>query len=237
MQESQSGKRFHLDRAAFLAGSLAAAGAGLCENALAAAPTATSVVPPERLLGQLMAGNKRFLDNDFPALSRAGEKRELLAESQAPFAAILSCADSRVIPNLVFVQGVGELFAVRVAGNYPDDLVTGSLEYSVEHLGTRLLMVLGHQNCGAVKATYSAIQTKTPLPPHLSAIENLITPGIADVVKARGTLDQAIEANVRAAVAKLKASPPTLAKEATEGRVLVIGAIYLISTGEVKLLE
>jgi carbonic anhydrase len=120
---SMSSERIELNRAAFLAGSIAAMSAGLTERAVAASPPgaapAGSQASPERLLGQLMAGNKRFVDNDFPDQTRVAVKREMLVDSQAPYAAILGCADSRVIPNLIFVQGMGDLFVARVAGNYP----------------------------------------------------------------------------------------------------------------------
>jgi carbonic anhydrase len=230
-----------LNRAAFLAGSVAAIGATLPTAALAAAPAAVaspgSAASAERLLGQLMAGNKRFVDNDFPSPNKLAEKRELLKDTQAPFAAVLSCSDSRVVPNMVFVQGVGELFVARVAGNYPDDLVIASIEYAIEHLGTRLVMVLGHQNCGAIKAVYSAIETNVPLPTHLSTIERLIGPGIASVVRARGTQREAVEANVRAAVATLKTTRPFLSKGVESGHVLVAGGVYQLGSGQVRLLE
>jgi carbonic anhydrase len=227
-----------INRGAFLAGSLAAISAALPEHALSAAPPPSgSAQPPERLLGRLLAGNKRFVENDFPNQSKIAIKRELLTETQAPFAAILGCADSRVIPNLIFVQGIGDLFVARVAGNYPDDLVTASLEYAVEHLGTRLIMVLGHQNCGAVKAVYSAIETKTPLPPHLSAIEALLAPGIESVVRARGTLTAAIEANARAAVSALRTSSKVIASKVASGKMLVVAADYHLGRGDVTLLE
>ncbi|HEV3090580.1 MAG TPA: carbonic anhydrase [Candidatus Cybelea sp.] len=225
------------NRAAFLAGSLAAAGVAAATRAGAAAPAETSTVPPEQLLGRLMAGNRRFLDNDFPPLNRMAEKREVLLETQHPYAAILSCSDSRVVPNFVFVQGMGDLFIARVAGNYPDDLVIGSLEYAVEHLGTRLIVVLGHQNCGAVKAVYSAIANNAPLPAHLSTIEQLIAPGIAATVHANGTPDEAIIANVRAAVARLKAAPPVISKGVQSDGVLVVGALYHLASGEVTLVH
>jgi carbonic anhydrase len=231
-----AGDRFRLDRAAFLAGSLAAIGAGFCDTAFAAEP-ATSTVPPEQLLARLMAGNKRFVNNDLPKLTQVTEKRELLVNSQAPFATILTCADSRVVPNFVFVQGVGDLFVARVAGNFPDDLVTGSIEYALEHLGTHLIMVLGHQNCGAVDAVYSAIETHETLPPHLTSIQELIAPGIADVVKRKGSMDEAIAANVRAAVAKLRNTSAAISKGVADGKVLVAGAIYRLGTGEVKLVS
>lgn len=184
-----------------------------------------------------MAGNKRFVNNEAPALSELAEKREMLISTQAPFAGILGCADSRVIPNLVFAQGLGDLFVARVAGNYPDDDTIASFEYAIEHLGTTLLMVLGHQNCGAVTAVYEAIKTNTPLPPHLSSLEHLMAPGITEVVRRRGTLDAAIEANVRAGVARLKASPPVIAEGVESGRVLVVGGFYHLGNGQVTLIE
>jgi carbonic anhydrase len=232
-----SGGRFRVDRAAFLTGTLAAIGAGFCDTAALAQPPSTSTVPPKLLLERLMAGNKHFVSNDFPPLSKVAEKRELLVEGQAPFASILTCADSRVVPNFVFVQGLGDLFVTRVAGNFPDDLVTGSIEYAQEHLGTHLIMVLGHQNCGAIKAVYSAIESNATLPPHLTTIQRLIAPGIADVVKRKGSIDDAISANVSAAVAKLKNSPPVISKGVGDGSVLVVGGVYRLGTGEVKLVS
>ncbi len=224
------------NRAAFLTGSLALATGALARPADAAtAPPASAT--PEMLLGRLMAGNKRFVDNDFPTMSRVAEKRELTVEGQAPFAAILSCADSRVIPELVFVQTIGQLFVTRVAGNYPDALVTGSLEYAIAPLGTTVVFVLGHEGCGAVKAVYSALQKKQELPKHLSEIQRLIAPGIAGVVAGRGSMDEAIEANVRAAVTALRNSPPVIAKEASAGRIRVAGGVYHLRSGEVKLIE
>ncbi|HEY6325253.1 MAG TPA: carbonic anhydrase [Candidatus Cybelea sp.] len=224
------------NRAAFLTGSLALATGALARPADAAtAPPASAT--PEMLLGQLMAGNKRFVDNDFPAANRVADKRELVVEGQAPFASILSCADSRVIPELVFVQGIGQLFVTRVAGNYPDDLVTGSIEYAVEHLGTAVILVLGHESCGAVKAVYSALQKKQELPKHLSTIQRLIAPGIAEVVAARGSIEQAIEVNVRAAAAALFNTSAVIAKEASAGRVRVAGGVYHLRSGAVRLLQ
>ena len=225
-------EHFRLNRAAFVTGTFAAMSVGFPLRAASASPPA-SKESPEQLLARLMAGNRRFLNNDFPAPTKVAEKREMLTEHQEPFAVILSCADSRVVPNFVFVQGMGDLFVTRVAGNYPDDLVTGSIEYAIDHLGSRLVMVLGHQNCGAVEAVYTAIRNKAPLPPHLSRIEALIGPGIEEVVRAHGTLDQAVEANVRAAVAQLKSSPPVIEKASASGRVLIVGANYRLGTGEV----
>ncbi|HYL28201.1 MAG TPA: carbonic anhydrase, partial [Candidatus Nitrosotalea sp.] len=146
-------------------------------------------------------------------------------------------AYSRVVPEAIFLQTIGQLFVTRVAGNYPDDLVIGSLEYAVEHLGTRLVMVLGHQNCGAVKAVYDAIEEKKPLPPHLATIEKGIGPGIAGIVRKDGSMMDAVEANVRAAAATLRASGPVLSEAANAKRIRIVGGVYRLGSGEVQLLE
>jgi carbonic anhydrase len=184
-----------------------------------------------------MSGNRRFVNNDFPPVNRVTEKRELVVEGQAPIAAILGCADSRVIPELIFVQGIGQLFVTRVAGNYPDDLVIGSIEYAIEHLGTKLVMVLGHEGCGAVKAVYSALEKNETLPKHLSTIQDLLAPGIADSVKSGADINAAIAANARAGAARLRSVPPVLSTQVASGRVRVAAGVYHLRSGEVTLVE
>jgi carbonic anhydrase len=128
------------------------------------------------------------------------------------------------------------LFVVRVAGNFPDDMVIGSLEYATDHLGTRLILVLGHENCGAVTAVYDAIRTGKPLVPHLNSIQRYMAPGIANVVRAGGSVEEAVKANVNAAVRRLETVPPSLAEETHSGRVRLVGAYYDLGSGEVTLL-
>jgi len=230
-----------INRASFLSASLAVMGASVAANpTLAAASTGSPAAAgqsPQESLERLMAGNRRFVHNDFPTQNHMAEKREMLRDTQAPFAAILTCADSRVIPNFIFVQGLGDLFVTRVAGNYPDDLVTGSIEYAVEHLGTRLIMVLGHQNCGAIKAVYSASEEHQMLPPHLTTIQRLIAPGIQRVVQNKGTINEAINANVRAAKADLVAASSVIDGGIKSGKVLLVGAVYKLGSGEVALVN
>lgn len=225
-----------LNRAAFVTGSLAVAG-GLLTAPAQGAATPQTAVSPDAALERLIAGNKRFVNNDFPPINRVAEKRELVVEGQAPFAAVLGCADSRVIPELVFVQGIGQLFVTRVAGNYPDDLVIASLEYAVEHLGTTLIVVLGHQACGAVKAVYSSLENNKPLPKHLSTFRELMAPGMASIVKARGSIDAAIEANAHAAATALSKTPPVLSDAVASRRVRVVSGVYHLHSGEVKIIE
>jgi len=229
-------ERCKLNRGAFLAGSLAAVSLVLPQGAQSSEPAAASVAPDDAL-AQMMAGNAHFVHNEFPPLTQFAEKRELLQNTQAPFAAVLGCADSRVIPEMIFIQGLGQLFDVRVAGNFPDGLVMGSLEYAVEHLGTRLIMVLGHQNCGAVTAVYKALQSHEDLPRHLNSLEELMAPAIAPVVKAGGTIRQAVEANVRAATALLRTTPPVISESVVSGHVRVVGAFYQLGNGKVTLID
>jgi carbonic anhydrase len=210
--------------------------------ALAASPTGgtgsgTGLVPTEVLLRRLLEGNKRFVAADLPNGDKVAERREMLIDGQAPFASILTCADSRIIPNLVFIQDLGDLFVLRVAGNFASDPILGSLEYAFEHFGTRLIVVLGHEKCGAVKSVYDAIAHHQPLPEHLDAIENGMRKAIAPVVAAGGSLDAAMRANVRATVARISQAPPVL-KPAVERRtVQVVGAEYRLGSGEVHLLS
>jgi carbonic anhydrase len=228
--------RFNLNRGAFLAGSLAAMSLALPKPVQSAEPAGPSVGHDEALT-RLLAGNAHFVANEFPPLTQVTQKRAMLENTQAPFAAVLTCADSRVIPEFIFIQGLGQLFVVRVAGNFPDGLVIGSLEYAVEHLGTRLIMVLGHQNCGAVTAVYKALQENESLPKHLNSLQELIAPGIASVAKTRGSIRKAVEANVRAATALLRASPPVIEEDVDSGRVRVVGAYYALRDGKVTLID
>ena len=110
----------------------------------------TGTVAPGEALALLMAGNNKFQSADLPRVDAIEERRQMLLDGQAPHAVVLACSDSRVSPDLIFAQGLGDLFVVRVAGNFPDDLVLGSIEFAITELGARLVMVLGHEKCGAV---------------------------------------------------------------------------------------
>jgi len=162
-----------------------------------------------------------------------------LAEGQRPIAVIVGCADSRVPPELLFDQGVGDLFAVRVAGNVVSGAgptVKGSIEYGVAELGVSLIMVLGHGECGAVKAAIQHFDDKEPLPGAIGPLINNIRPA---VLKAKGRpgnlLDNAIRANVDIGVGVLRSLQPIVAPAVKRGRVKVVGAVYDLRTGSVTL--
>ncbi|MEN6374648.1 MAG: carbonic anhydrase [Smithella sp.] len=125
--------------------------------ASAALASSAASISPEEALQKLLDGNKHYVANKLDyASSCDAASRKALANSQKPYAVILTCSDSRVPPEIIFNKGLGEIFVIRVAGNVPDPVVIGSIEYAVEHLGTPLIMVLGHERCGAVKATVEA---------------------------------------------------------------------------------
>jgi carbonic anhydrase len=201
--------------------------------AFAAAPAGPSVKPAEAL-ARLMAGNKRFVKGTLTNQDGIVERRLALTGHQAPFVTILSCSDSRVPPELVFDQTVGDLFIFRNAGNFVTDAVLGTLEYGYGALGVKLIVVLGHEQCGAVSATYDAIKDDKPLPPNLNIVQGAIAPGIANVVDEHGSKQAAVLANARAQAAKMKSSP-VLGPAIASGDCKVVAAEYHFRTGEVNL--
>lgn len=204
--------------------------------ALANAAPPQNTISPEQALSRLLAGNARY------AAGRLGAKdfsrgRAALAKAQYPIAAILSCADSRVAPELLFDQVPGDLFVIRVAGNYLDSDTLASLEYAVGVLKVPLVMVLGHTNCGAVKATVQEIQHPHALPGHLWNIVDAVRPGILKAVEAGGDhmLSKAVEANVDYNVARVASAQPVLAEAVQQRQTKVVGAVYQLETGKVLL--
>jgi len=166
---------------------------------------------------------------------QVAKRRAELAKSQHPFAAILSCSDSRVPPEIVFDQGLGDLFIVRVAGNVINDENLGSIEYSVDHLGARLILVLGHQSCGAVKAARETIAAKSKAPGHIESLVTAIKPVVE--ATAKEDLDATIKANVKHVVQALRSSTPILKAEVDSGKIQVIGGYYSLDTGAVTFLD
>lgn len=225
-----SRQRFCASIAAFLAA------AALGGNAGAAPPAGTPQVRPSEALARLMSGNGRFVSGNLTQGNIALERRRAFATFQAPFATVLSCSDSRVPPELIFDQNLGDLFIVRVAGNFADDVGLATIEYGYSALHAKLLVVLGHEGCGAIKATVDAIRSGTELPPHLIALQRGIAPGIASVA-ATGTYNDCVIANVRAQVAKLSRAQPVLAKAVAAGDLQIVGAEYALKSGKVTLLS
>jgi carbonic anhydrase len=192
-------------------------------------------VPPAEAISKLKEGNGRYTSGNLQHPGQTTERRAELAKDQHPFAVILSCSDSRVPPEIVFDQGLGDLFVVRVAGNVIDDHGLGSIEYAVDHLGARLIVVLGHQSCGAVKAAKETIAAKGKAPGHIQSLVTAIQP----VVKAtaKDDLDTTVKANVKHVVQALRSSTPILKAKVDSGEVQVIGGYYSLDTGAVTFLD
>lgn len=194
-----------------------------------------SALGPDEALDLLRQGNRDFLANR-PYLAETGNARRLeLAKYQAPFAAYVSCSDSRVPPEVLFGRGLGELFIVRNAGNTVDTAAMGSIEFAVGVLGVPLVVVMGHEACGAVKAAMDVVEKNASFP---GSIGRMIEPIIPAVLAARGRpgdkVEQAVRANVSRVVERLRtASEPILLDPQRQGRVKVVGAYYALDTGRV----
>lgn len=208
-----------------------------------AAPTGkpAGVRDPDAVLADLLAGNRRFASGQTDSPRRRPEDFSALAEGQSPEAVIVSCADSRVSPEILFDQGVGDLFVVRVAGNVVSGggvIVKGSIEYAVAELGVPIIMVLGHSQCGAVKAALQHLDKGDTLSGAIAGLVNAIRPAVAAVKGRPGNpLDNAVRANVEGGVARLKMLAPIVAPAVKQGKVKVVGGVYDLKTGAVAMIS
>lgn len=237
------------DRRTMLGLSAAAVGAaGLMSVTSTAASAADPVAGPPRTdltpaqaLARLMEGNRKFVADEDNVSDLSTRRRLELARGQAPFAALVGCADSRVGPEQLFGSGLGEMFIVRTAGNYVDDAGYGSLAYAVAALGVPLIVVMGHERCGAVDAATKLVANNEQLPPSLTRMVQPILPAVVDARATVGTgdlLDHAIHMNVRHVVKTLRESTdPLLATPMREGKVMVVGAYYDLDTGAVDFFD
>lgn len=191
-------------------------------------------------LHRLREGNRRFVAEAPPSGDLDQARRDQLVARQQPFAIILGCSDSRVPAEIVFDQGLGDLFVIRVAGNIVAPSQIGSIEYAAARLGTRLVVVLGHSNCGAIEATLQELgQTEPSESPNLRAIVDRIRPALEPLLQAGGdvSLGNAVAANVRYSVARLQDDSDILAELVDSGELMVVGAEYSIETGEVEFFD
>src|SRR5216110_1831027 len=192
-------------------------------------------VAPAEAISKLKEGNGRYTSGNLQHPGQTSERRAELTKDQHPFAVIVSCSDSRAPPEIVFDQGLGDLFIVRVAGNVINDEGLGSIEYSVDHLGARLILVLGHQSCGAVKAARETVAAKAKAPGHIESFITPIKPAVESTLN--GDLDATIKANVKNVVQALRSSTPILKTKVDSGNVEVIGGYYSLDTGAVTFLD
>jgi carbonic anhydrase len=190
----------------------------------------------EKSLQLLLEGNKRFSSGNLDKKDYAKERAEL-TKGQDPYAIILSCSDSRVPPEIIFDESLGKLFIVRVAGNVVDSVTLGSIEYAAEHLHVKLLVVLGHESCGAVKATLEGGEVTPNLAQIVKRIEPAVKKTLAQKLEKTAQFDFAIEENVKDQIAASLFNSKVL-KELFESKELQIaGAVYSLKTGTVKLLH
>ncbi len=196
--------------------------------------TPTNMPSSDEALAMLLGGNERYVTAQMNYPHQTGEARQSLAGGQSPFAIILGCADSRVPPTVVFDQGLGDLFVIRLAGNVVDDMALGSIEYAAAHLHTPLLVVLGHSNCGAVGATVAGGE----LDGHLPSLAAAIQPAVDSVKEAPGDLlANAVKANAKMVAEQLRTSEPVLAGLVKAGSLKVVAAEYDLESGRIEVLS
>jgi carbonic anhydrase len=192
---------------------------------------AQSKLSPEAALQALMDGNRRFVERRLTAFNEdLSILKQNTAEKQEPFASVLSCADSRVPVELVFDQSIGHVFVNRVAGNIATSEIIASIEYGVAVLGTRILMVLGHASCGAVKASIAA----KAVPGQISSLYRYIRPAVDE---AHGDFEAAIKANAKIQAKLLRDSSPVIASAVKDATLRVVAAYYDLASGKVELLD
>jgi carbonic anhydrase len=187
-------------------------------------------ITADSVLAELKLGNRHHVARRYQHPHETLERRRQLVSGQHPHAEILSCSDSRVPPEIVFDQGLGDLFIVRVAGNVATDTEIGSLEYGAEHLHVPLIVVLGHESCGAVTAAVQGGSEEG----HISVLVDLIKPAVE---KTRGMsgdpVANAVRMNVEMVVKQLRSSTPILSELVAHGKLRIVGAVYSIETGAV----
>jgi carbonic anhydrase len=207
----------------------------LLTGALAFASETGSGITADEALKKLLDGNRNFLKDP-----NGMSNRQALAAGQKPYAIILSCSDSRVPPELIFEKGLGEVFVIRVAGNIPDPIILGSIEYAAEQFGTPLIVVLGHTRCGAVSA---AVDAKGHPQGNIGAIIKTIAPAVEQARKdARNVsksdlVESAIDNTIKLVAKSLVKQSPVIRSLVDAGKIKVVGAKYDLDDGTVKLLE
>ncbi len=233
------------NRRALLSGALVGTVATLagCSSTEAQSPTASASpqappTTPKAALERLMEGNQRWVKGEPQAPNRDPARRQSVAQEQKPFAAVLSCIDSRVPPELIFDVGLGDLFVTRTGGEAVGPVVTASLEYGPLANGTPLIVVLGHQRCGAVKAAYASLGDGETLPGHLPEIVTALQPAYEQVAAAGGSdpIDAMVRAQVELAADDLR-SNPELAPLVEKQQLAIVSAYYSVDTGAVEVLS
>jgi carbonic anhydrase len=201
-----------------------------------------ALITDDEALQRLLEGNQRYLTHHMTGQKLVdAATRNALLKGQSPYAIILSCSDSRVPPEIIFDKGLGEIFVVRVAGNIPDPIVLGSIEYAVDHLGSPLIMVLGHSRCGAVTTAVDA-RGKAP-EGNIGAIIRTIAPAVSlaeketDGKEKAELVETAIDCNIKLVCSSLVEQSRVIKGLADAGKVRIVGAKYDLEGGKVRLLD
>ncbi len=227
-----------LGAAALFGGSSHLAAAPAPTSSPKAGPPATELTPAEALQ-RLRDGNAAFLRGEQPNVEGNAQLRLSLSAGQAPFAAYVTCSDSRVPPELLFGRGLGELFIIRNAGNTVDTVALGSIEYAVAILKTPLVVVMGHESCGAVAAAASVVTDNATFPGMIGRMVEPIIPAVLQARSEEGDLvDNSVRANVRRVVRQLREqTDPIMLEPQRAGKLWVVGAYYKLSSGEVDFFD
>ncbi|HWQ19514.1 MAG TPA: carbonic anhydrase [Methanotrichaceae archaeon] len=195
----------------------------------------SSGIGADAALQKLMDGNSRFVSGSMSHPDQSSERRAEIVSAQHPFAVVVGCSDSRVPPEVLFDQGLGDIFVIRTAGEVMDNATIGSIEYAAEHLSVPLVVVLGHDSCGAVKAAVAGGEA----PGQIAYLAEAIAPAVA---KANETatkdelLNESIDVNTEMVVDQLKSTEPILSEYVKEGKLKIVGARYHLDSGKVDLL-
>jgi len=236
VERPETSRRHFLQFAGGVAASLALAPSAFAKDKKPP-PKPQNAISPDAALDRLMKGNSRYVEgvahrHDFK------HEREALAGGQNPFASILSCADSRIAPEYAFDSARGDLFVCRVAGNFANDDTVASLEYGIAVLNSPLILVLGHDSCGAIDATIKSLKDNTTLPGHLPSLVNALAASVkASADQPGDKLANAIRRNVKDVTAKLKSATPIISAAAADGKIKIVGGIYRLASGKVELVE
>lgn len=200
--------------------------------------TSHTPLTPEQALETLVNGNNEYLDESIPPVDYSAVRAAAIGE-QRPIAAVLGCGDARVAAELIFSRNPGDLFMVRLAGNFVSDYGLASIEYAVEMLQTPLVMVLGHTGCGAVTAALRVVRNKETLPGRLFVLMDALEPSVLRALLEfpEDPLNAAIEENVHRQVSRLRTISPIINAALEKGTVKVVGAIYDMSTGKVNIID
>src|SRR6478736_3721978 len=236
VERPETSRRHFLQFAGGVAASLALAPSAFAKDKKPP-PKPQNAISPDAALDRLMKGNSRYVHGK-SRLHDFKSEREALAGGQNPFASILSCADSRIAPEYAFDSARGDLFVCRVAGNFANDDTVASLEYGIAVLNSPLILVLGHDSCGAIDATIKSLKDNTTLPGHIPSLVNALAASVkASADQPGDKLANAIRQNVKDVTAKLKAATPIISAAAADGKIKIVGGIYRLASGKVELVE